>query len=597
MVLGSHLLGDASLRSTLARHWPNAPLVLEPVEWQDLTDHFPGRTERRWRTPAALLHARYQVLPFRGRAELLAQLRDWSREPDFGARLVHGAGGQGKTRLALELAGLLAADGWAVLWLRAGAAVRDLEVLRRAAVPTLIVVDYAEMRAAQITGLLDAVNRREPGPAVKLLLLARTVGDWWHGLSLGSRVAEYLLDDAAAIELPSLETDFGSSRAEEYLQAVHGFAAGLAEVDGWEHHDWPEAVNRLVAAQRLRGHPAARPDGTVLALHMAALADLLDTAEQIAAGSESEEQASGADELEDRLLAHEERYWRALADSRGLRSFLSERRLMDALAAAFLFGAEDGVEADAILRHVPGLMDLSRDRRSAVRSWISAVAPSARSRPWDSLQPDRLAERFVGRRLEYNHTIPDAVVPAASPAQLAQLLSVYSRVATHRVFEGALYRHLVALCVRHAVALGPVAVEVATQTEAPGPLLEALHRITDAPGIPLAELERLVERLPKQSERLASWAARVTELIVNEHRALARADPPDCRASPTTSTTSASDSPGRARAWAPWRSRWMPSASGAASPRRTPALTGPNSPPLSATWASSSPHRAVPGKP
>ncbi|MGY0465961.1 tetratricopeptide repeat protein [Kitasatospora sp. cg17-2] len=523
VVPSSQLLADPSFRDTLLQHLPQAVLVLEPVEWRELADAFPARPRTAWSTPAALLQARYQVLPFRGRAAELARLRDWAREPGAGVRLIHGTGGQGKTRLAQELINLLNAEGWAPLWLRAAAG--SLDRLTRAAAPTLIVVDYAEARADQLGALLRIVADRErSGLPFRVLLLARTAGDWWHALATTGPAVTALLDRAEIVALPPWQEESDVLPAEEYVRAVRGFAAELKRVPAWEQRDWPTIADRLVDPSRLDGRFVPGADRTLLALHMTALADLLDTAEQLAHDSVDEEPDPRPEELEDRLLAHERHYWYGLADVSRLRHTLSMETLLSALAVALLFGAEDRTEADELLGRVPALADQSRNRRDAVRSWISSVSPSTPPRPWEPLQPDRLTERFVGRRLVEDPALAHDIVPGASAAQIAQLLTVYARAATHRVFGNLLNDGLTTLCVHHAHVLGPAAVEAVTWSEAPEPLLEALELITGAPDLPLVELERLARRLPKQSERLASWAVRLTRRLVAEYRALAESD-------------------------------------------------------------------------
>ncbi|GGP05915.1 hypothetical protein GCM10012278_27210 [Nonomuraea glycinis] len=56
--------------------------------------------------PSRLLLSRYEVVPFPGRDVLVQKLVDWMGGPEgpVSVRLVHGPGGQGKTRLAAFLA-------------------------------------------------------------------------------------------------------------------------------------------------------------------------------------------------------------------------------------------------------------------------------------------------------------------------------------------------------------------------------------------------------------------------------------------------------------------------------------------------------------
>jgi hypothetical protein len=151
------LLHDSAFRTALTEHGCPST-VLEPIEWQHLSEAADPTVSRVIPSPAALLRARRQIVPFRGRAPHLQRLHTWSSEPGFGALLMHGPGGQGKTRLAQHFADLLATRRWAVLWLRPDTAPDTLKILAAAAVPIMVVIDYAETRPLQVTGLLDAAG-------------------------------------------------------------------------------------------------------------------------------------------------------------------------------------------------------------------------------------------------------------------------------------------------------------------------------------------------------------------------------------------------------------------------------------------------------
>ncbi|WP_240677884.1 tetratricopeptide repeat protein, partial [Actinacidiphila soli] len=532
------LMHDAAFRNTLTEHAPETGTVLEPVEWQHVAEAAdPAAATGPLGSPAALLRARRQVVPFRGRTTVLDDLHSWTREPGFGALLLHAPGGQGKTRLAQHLTDTLTTDGWTTLWLRADATAEALAVLSDASVALLVVVDYAETRTPQLTVLLQAAARHGGARAFKLLLLARATGDWWQALQAASPTAEDLLDGAAAIALPALEPDPGTSRTQAYHQAVHGYAAHLPRVRGWQHHDWPARAARLAPAQdgRPGPNPALDRPGleTALTLHMTALADLLDTADQGPAATPAPAGSETADTrgVEDRLLVHEQRYWTTAATARGLHPALTLATLTDSLTAAFLLGAPDRDQADALLHRVPGLADQPSDRRSAVRDWIAALYPPASATlpwdtlPWDTLQPDRLAERFIGRRMQDNPGLADHLVPGATDTQASQLLAVYTRAAAHPVFHHRLDQALTALCVRHRGLLAPPAIDVATQTQAPHPLLDALRQITDTPATPPPDLEQLADRLPHTSHNLAPFATHLTQHITDHHRTRAHHNP------------------------------------------------------------------------
>ena len=205
---------------------------------------------------------------------------------------------------------------------------------------------------------------------------------------------------------------------------------------------------------------------------------------------------------------------------------LSEHTLHDALTAVFLLGATDTGSADALLHRVPGLADQPRDRRDTVRRWIADLYPPPdATRPWDGLQPDRLAERFIGRRLATDPALADQLVTGADPAQVGQLLTVYARAANHTAASSRLGPSLTALCVRHRDTLAAPAIQVATHVEAPDPLIAALRHLARDPDTPLALLTSMADQLPQTSHRLADAAAELTQRLTDIHRRRATDDP------------------------------------------------------------------------
>jgi len=516
------LMHDPDFRAALTEYSPEAGTVLEAVEWQDLGEDLESASTGGSLvvSPAALLRARRRVVPFRGRAHLLQRMSAWSQEPGFSGWLLHGPAGQGKTRLAQQLADLLAADGWATLWLRTDASVEALAVLAAAATPLLVVLDYAETRIRQLAAVLAAAARHKGGTPFKVLLLARTAGDWWTSVQADTATAGELLDGVPVAELEALEPDPGASRAQAFEQAVRGYAQYLPRVRGWQHHDW------TALARSLPLPPMDRPGmESALTLHMTALVDLLDSAAPSIASADAVD-ADATQEVEDRLLLHERRYWNRVADTQDLLPSLTMGTLHNALAAALLVGSQDKGQADVLLERVPGLADQPRDRRDAVRDWISALYPPTDSTPWGTLQPDRLAERFIGRHLQREPDLADHIVVGATNVQAAQLLTIYARAAAHRILNGQLDQALTDLCVRHHGVLAAAALDVATQAESPKPLLDALYRIADAPDLSIPELQQLVDLVPLDTyPHLEALATHLAQHLADTLRGQAGDDP------------------------------------------------------------------------
>jgi hypothetical protein len=182
--------------------------------------------ERRTRLAAldnsetALLSAyREDVVDLIGRDGELADLRTWlDTEARVSVHVIVGAGGRGKTRLALELARRVSKD-----WLAGFLTAEELDRFRsqygveqwRWDKPVLIIIDYAASRADQLRAwlreLIDA--SLEDRPKLRLLLLERQANRaiGWLATVFGqgdnddSRAAIARLDPKEPIELPALE--------------------------------------------------------------------------------------------------------------------------------------------------------------------------------------------------------------------------------------------------------------------------------------------------------------------------------------------------------------------------------------------------------
>ncbi|MCF4121931.1 tetratricopeptide repeat protein [Antribacter sp. KLBMP9083] len=206
-------------------------------------------------TPAALLDPALEVVPFTGREPELSDLLAWARKGrGTGVRLVTGPGGVGKTRLAVELSRRLVRSGWAVLAVPDGGeadAVTDALGLRARRV--LIVVDRAESRPGLAQLLRDAAVARG---TVRVLLLARTAGEWWERLETDELAVRRLLADAQA------GTDLDPRLTEDQDDAAVVLAAAIALA---------AALGRPVPASHVVGSSGAR----VLDLHATALARVL----------------------------------------------------------------------------------------------------------------------------------------------------------------------------------------------------------------------------------------------------------------------------------------------------------------------------------
>jgi len=324
-------------------------------------------------SPSSLLVARNTVVPWhdRGRAQVMAELDAWADDAgrDVAVRLLHAAGGVGKTRLAIEwvrrrrkrhdVAGFLGprpGDHW-------------LDRLCGLGAPVLIVIDYAESRA-DLVELLDRLARYADAPAprvrVRMLLLARGDGDWWTELQTRSDPIRALLRHAAPIALSPIATG-ALDRDAVFAEAAMVFAAVLGK---------PTVLRPPITLADPRFE-------RVLYLHMAALAAV-------------EGVAFDAGTLMDVILDHEQRFWQTEVATRQ-QTAVDVPLARQLVAAATLRGGisseEDTQDLCARLARRPRNRD--DDAMIAVLRHVYGRAGEPRYLP--GLEPDLLGEAMVVR--------------------------------------------------------------------------------------------------------------------------------------------------------------------------------------------------------
>ncbi|WP_336159985.1 tetratricopeptide repeat protein [Amycolatopsis sp. VC5-11] len=510
-VPASVLLADQGFAAVVNACTGTAVARCEPVELQALAERgVPAGGGVS--SPAGLLSARKGIVPFRGRDTLLAELTSWADTPGTGVWLLHGPGGQGKTRLAYHFGEQLAGRSWAVVWLDRAAGPVELRVLGDARVPVLAVLDYAESRTEQLTGLAEVLESRSQ---VKVLLLARTAGAWWQDLPADGDAARDLADLARVSELSALGDSAGT-----YQAAVAAFAAAATRIPGLDPASWTAAVAHLA------DHAPEEPDEsrTVLAVQMTALADLLDATHASAHTAPAERGP------EDRLLDHERGYWRSTARAHGLLPGMSLATLGDVVAAVSLLGPDTPRDLDQVLDWLPALDGQPRDRRDAVRAWLTQLYPAAPGAGFVGLAPDRLAERLIGRLLQ-DRTRPcvvDALAGHVDYGQASRMLTVCVRAAAHTAFGTSVGDAVTNLCLTWPEKLLEPAIDTATRVEAPAPLLRALEHAAKDPAIALRDLQRMSDAFPHSSHALADTAATVAQALLARHReATAQGRPTD----------------------------------------------------------------------
>ncbi|MED7823216.1 tetratricopeptide repeat protein [Streptomyces chiangmaiensis] len=469
--------------------------------------HAPSMTVDQARAqPARLLQARYAVADFAGRRTELERLAAWRDDASTAsAFLLHGPGGQGKTRLAAQFARLSQERGWQVFQARHASDPAPPPAEQPSATAdglgevgpgagVLLVVDYAERwpTAELLTMLTDATLQQRQ---TRVLLLARPAGVWWQNLA-------YHLDRQGltgdALPLSPLADDPDTDPETLFTKARDRFAAALDFAGG----------HNVIPPDALREDPGFRQ---ALSVHMAALAAVDAHHSAVSTPLDTPERVSAY------LLTRERDHWQTLHANGRVRT--TADTLAHAVHTAVLTGA------------VP--YDHGRDALTASRTCTSGQAdevlrdhavsyPAASPNTFlEPLHPDRLAEDFLALNTPGHNvngyapdpwaaTAPLHLLAAASPASPGQ-------VAETPVWTRATLTALIATAARWPhIATGPLSSLLTARPElilqADGGALTALADIDHLPTDVLEAVDAHLSeyRQPDLDPGAAALAARLT---------------------------------------------------------------------------------------
>jgi tetratricopeptide (TPR) repeat protein len=443
--------------------------------------------------PSELLTTRYEVVSFHegGREKVLAELERWRGSgPAVAVRLLHAAGGSGKTRLATEWIRRLRAQDWSAGFLPKGVSGDWFERLGSRGQPVLVVIDYAESRSEELREVLQRMHRyavQEGTGAmrrIRVLLLARSAGDWWTALLKSSSELEAWLGATLPYELEPL-----AENEAEREQIFHEAAEGFAKRQGKRYE------------RRVRPRLSDKRFERVLYLHMAALAAV--------EGLEFERH-----DLMEVILDHEEKFWEAGEWHFEARQLIAAATLRGGLAteqvarevAQRVFGRPASDESEKLLKRLRQLY-----RRGGEESRVFLPA----------LEPDLLGEglvlRLAERALSEKEVLPNdwihRILPAEeAPGPVKNALEVLGRASVREpevarqwireILMGPL-RPRARLALQSALAVGQL-----TALSVVGDELAA--RLKDAGDVELArELEAAGIPYPTVSlRRVAEWTDR-----------------------------------------------------------------------------------------
>ena len=491
-------LADAELASLLGasadsivRVGPRLRLAVTADTTVALAPPYRAPTPRLGREPARLLLPEYGIVPFVGRGGDLETLQAWCLADAAPAlRVIAGAGGSGKTRLAAEACVVIAGQGWQAGFAdqKAPGGRAELEFDR----PTLLVIDDANLNVALLADLVQTAGNWPPGaPPVRLLLLARHTTGWWDTLNQRTdHLAGELADPPLTLHDGELVP---ADRAEHHTRALTAFAAHLPDAGGPSGQVTP---------------PLADPAFTnPLLVHMHALLTICG-AQVPTTGTAVRERILAA------VLDRERDRWAATFPV-GVPTGGARTRQQAVTAATLLAPPTESATAQAMTVIGELAPDAVAGARAAVATWLHELYPGSEP-PWVApMRPDLLAEQLLASCPQLSDVVLAGYASISTPEQAGQMLAELTRADARAPVGEALSQ----LLDNYLPDLLTGAVD------APAGRLPDLLDLALSRSPRPAAAAMLAGRLPQRSTGLAALAVTMASQAVDHYRQEAAARP------------------------------------------------------------------------
>ncbi|MGV9570188.1 tetratricopeptide repeat protein [Streptomyces nigra] len=448
--------------------------------------------------PSRLLHPAMRVVDFHGRERDLEYLGSWRDDPQPGitVQLLHGPGGQGKTRLADEFADRTIQQGWNCWHTHhlSDPAEDDRHQVPHPGSSLLLIVDYAERWPLQDLKLLLENPILTAPTRCRVLLISRAADHWWQAAT--SRLdlpPEALAGQPLHLARSAADT---TERRQIYRTAWTAFARAF-QLD----EPFTRPLHNL----------GDESFGLTLTLHMAALA-------AVDARARGRRPPSDPAHLSSYLLDREHDFWVSLHAGATVRS--PPHTIARTVHTATLTGPVVAALAHTALTRcevaAPPLL------HKVVADHNTAYPPTSPTIGLTPLYPDRLGEDFIALRTP-GHTHSDYLADPWAAGMPARLLGTdpdtpYTRTAlTVLVETAARWDHLASTELHPLLYNRPELALLAGGA--------TLGRLAELPSTPLDLLEAIDDHLPDHRHPDLDPGIAVLARRLLKHRLRAAGDP------------------------------------------------------------------------
>jgi tetratricopeptide (TPR) repeat protein len=451
--------------------------------------------------PSRMLNSHSAVVDFIGRDDERAEIKTWREEKTrIGVRWMHAPGGQGKTRLADQVARDSKDDGWKVVFavygsgsvLQPGAS-QDLRLDGVSGL--LLIIDYADRwPLTHLTWLLSNALLHQTGVPTRVLLLARTAAGW---PALRGALDNYRASTSQRFLGPLV--DKAGGRDQVFAAARDAFATlyGIAD---------PTVIS-------VPDHVNDEATGRALTVHIAALV-------AVDAYARGQQPPADMSSFTSYLLDRERAHWTRMYESRlkGLDYQTPPGVMTRAVFTATLTGALSYSDGEQVLTQLG--LGLPANRVLVDHAACYPPPGSAPDSVLEPLGPDRLAEDFLALTLP-GHPADQPQQPWAAATATALLSGDLLPASTSRAvtfLSAAAHRwpelgeqYLFRLLLRNpklAVAAGSA----------------ALTTLASIPNLDIAVLEAIEPILPGTSHVDLDVGAAAVAQRLTDHRLAATDD-------------------------------------------------------------------------